>query len=77
TYLITGIVMIPVNQSMVARCLDLGWTTFCRQLVRPLLAALAMAGVVLAVKSQLALRHGVTLDYVLALVLCVAVGGLA
>ncbi|MEW6372836.1 MAG: lipopolysaccharide biosynthesis protein [Pseudomonadota bacterium] len=76
TYLATAIVMIPVNQGMVARCLDLGWNTFCRQLVRPLLAALAMAGVVLAVKSQLVLHHGMTFEYVLALVLCVAVGAL-
>jgi len=76
TYLATAIVMIPVNQSMVARCLDLGWTTFCRRLVRPLLAALVMAGAVLAVKSQLRLRHEVTFDYIVALLVCVGVGGL-
>jgi O-antigen/teichoic acid export membrane protein len=75
-YLTTAIVMIPVNQSMVARCLGLGWTSFCRQLVRPLLAALVMAGAVLAVKSQLVLQHGATFEYVLALLLCVAVGAL-
>ncbi|WP_305822825.1 lipopolysaccharide biosynthesis protein [Massilia brevitalea] len=76
TYLATAIVMIPVNQSMVARCLDLGWTTFCRQLVRPLLASLVMGGAVLAVKSQLQLRHGVTLDYIVALAVCLTMGTL-
>jgi len=75
-YLATGIAMIPVNQGMVARCLDLGWSTFCRQLVRPFLASLLMAGAVLGVKSQLQLRHGVTADYIIALAVCVTVGAL-
>ncbi len=75
-YLTTGIAMIPVNQGMVARCLNLGWTTFCRQLVRPFVASLVMGGAVLAVKGQLQLRHGVTLDYIIALLVCVAVGAL-
>ncbi|QNA90821.1 lipopolysaccharide biosynthesis protein [Massilia sp. Dwa41.01b] len=76
SYLATGIVMIPVNQGMVARCLNLGWSTFCRQLVRPFIASLVMAAVVLLVKSQLVLHHGATFEYVLALLLCGAIGAL-
>ncbi|WP_020655388.1 lipopolysaccharide biosynthesis protein [Massilia niastensis] len=75
SYLATAVLMIPMNQSLVAKCLDLNATTFCRELVRPLLASSAMAMVVLAVKSQLVLRNE-TLDYVLALLLCSAVGAL-
>lgn len=75
-YLATGIAMIPVNQGMVARCLNLGWTTFCRQLVRPFLASLVMAAAVLAIKSQLVLHHGATFEYVLALALCVSIGAI-
>jgi len=71
----TAIAMIPVNQGMVAHCLGLSATQFCRPLVRPLLASAVMAAAVLAVKSQLVLRH-LTLDYVLALLLCAAVGAL-
>jgi lipopolysaccharide exporter len=71
----TAILMIPVNQGMVAHCLGLNATQFCRQLMRPLLASAVMAMVVLAVKSQLVLRQ-VTLDYVLGLLLCAAVGAL-
>jgi lipopolysaccharide exporter len=69
----TAIVMIPVNQAMVAHCLGLSATRFGRELVRPLIASGLVAAAVLAVKSQLVLRE-VTLDYVLALLLCVAVG---
>lgn len=71
----TAIVMIPINQGMVAHCLKLSATQFCSQLMRPLLASTVMAGVVLAIKSQLVLRY-VTLDYVLALLLCAVAGGL-
>lgn len=74
-YLATGILMIPVNQLLVARCLELSGSTFMRELVRPLAAASIMALVILVLKSQLILRHE-TLDYVLALLLCVAVGAL-
>lgn len=73
--LATACLMIPVNQALVAKSLSLNATAFLRELVRPLLAAGAMAAAVLAVKSQLVLRHE-TLDHVLALLLCVAVGGL-
>ncbi len=75
SYLITAILMIPVNQALVARSLALNGTAFMRELVRPLLASAAMAAAVLGLKSQLVLRHE-TLDYVLALLLCVAVGAL-
>jgi len=71
----TAIVMIPVNQAMVAQCLGLGYTQFCRELVRPLIASSAVAAVVLAIKSQLTLRQH-SLDYVLALLLCAAAGAL-
>lgn len=74
-YVATGVLMIPINQVLVARCLDLNGSTFMRELVRPLAAASIMALAILALKSQLVLRHE-TLDYVLALLLCVAVGAL-
>ena len=71
----TAIVMIPVNQAMVAQCLGLNALQFCRELVRPLIASGAIAAAVLAVKSQLTLRQH-SLDYTLALLLCAAVGAL-
>lgn len=75
SYLGTSILLIPLNQYLVAECLSLSATRFCRELVRPLVASLAMMATVLAIKSQLVLRHE-TLDYVLALLLCVASGAL-
>lgn len=72
----SAILMIPVNQAMVAHCLKMSAIQFGRELVRPLVASASMAGVVLIVKSQLVLRHE-TLDYVLALLLCSGVGALA
>lgn len=74
-FLGTMLLMIPVNQILIARCLGLGPTTFGARLVRPLSAALAMAAGVLLIKSQLVLQ-AVTLDYVLALLLCAATGAL-
>jgi len=71
----TAIAMIPVNQAMVAQCLGLSATQFCRELVRPLIASGAVAAAVWAIKSQLVLRHN-TLDYMLALILCAATGAL-
>jgi lipopolysaccharide exporter len=73
SYLGTSILLIPLNQYLVAECLQLSATRFCRELARPLIASLAMMAVVLALKSQLVLRHE-TLDYVLALLLCAATG---
>jgi lipopolysaccharide exporter len=73
SYLGTSILMIPLNQYLVAECLSLSATRFFRELMRPLIASLAMLATVVAVKSQLVLRHE-TLDYVLALLLCSATG---
>lgn len=73
----SAILMIPVNQAMVAHCLKLNATQFMRELMRPLIASGAIVAAVLAVKSQLVLGHQNTLDYVLALLLCAAVGALA
>ena len=71
----TAILLIPLNQYLVAQCLNLSATRFCRELIRPLTASLVMMAVVVAIKSQLVLRHE-TLDYVLALLLCAASGAL-
>jgi lipopolysaccharide exporter len=71
--LATIVLMIPVNQALIARCLKLSPTEFGKRLVRPLLAGLAMAGVLMLVKQTFTLEP-VTLDYVLALLFCVAVG---
>lgn len=67
------LLFMPINQFLIARCLDLSTRHFLRTLYRPMLASLVMAGAVLLVKSTLVLRQ-VTLDYVLALLLCVVVG---
>jgi lipopolysaccharide exporter len=75
SYLGTSILLIPLNQYLVAECLQLSATRFCRELMRPLIASLAMLATVAAVRSQLVLRHE-TLDYVLALLLCAATGAL-
>lgn len=73
--LATIVLMIPVNQFLIARCLDLSATQFLKKLFRPLIASLVMAAVLLALKSMFTLRP-VTYEYVLALLLCVAVGAL-
>lgn len=75
SYLGTTILLMPLNQYLVAQCLNLSALQFFRQVARPLLASLVMMAAVVALKSQLVLRHE-TLDYVLALLLCVAVGGI-
>ena len=74
-FLGTMLLMIPVNQVLIARCLALGAATFAARLVRPLLAALAMGACVLLLKGSLTLRP-LTRDYVLALLLCSAAGAL-
>ena len=73
--LATIVLMIPVNQILIARCLDLSGTLFLRKLVRPAAAAIIMGGAVLLIKSQLHLRP-VTLHYLLALLLCAAGGAM-
>jgi O-antigen/teichoic acid export membrane protein len=75
SYLGTTILLIPLNQYLVAQCLQLSATRFFRELARPLAASLIMMVVVVALKSQLVLRHEM-LDYTLALLLCVVTGGL-
>jgi O-antigen/teichoic acid export membrane protein len=72
-FLLTITLMIPVNQYLIARCLNLSALEFVRHMIRPLVASLAMGGVVVLLKNALAPRP-VTLDYVLALLLCVAAG---
>ncbi len=71
--LATIILMIPVNQFLIARCLDLSWSMFLAKLARPTVAGLVMTGAVFLIKSTLTLRP-VTLDYLLALLLCAACG---
>lgn len=72
----TVILMVPVNQVLIARCLRLGPSSMGARLLRPLVASLAMGACVLLLKRALTLQP-VTLDYVLALLLCAAAGALA
>jgi lipopolysaccharide exporter len=69
------VIMVPVNQYLIARSLQLSALQFLKKIVRPFLGALAMAGVIVLLKSQLSLDK-VTYQYVIALLLCVAVGAL-
>lgn len=75
-FLGTVLLMIPVNQVLIARCLSLGPTAFAACLWRPLIAALTMGALVWLLKHALTLRP-VTLHYVLALLLCASAGALA
>jgi len=72
-YLATAIVMIPVNQILLARCLQLSATDFVRRLLRPLLAALLMLAVVLGFK-HVAPAPVSSHDYVVMLLACIALG---
>ncbi|GAB3433962.1 lipopolysaccharide biosynthesis protein [Massilia solisilvae] len=74
-FLVTMILMIPVNQYLIARCLGLSALQFVRHVMRPLVASSVMGAVVLLLKDALQPRP-VTLDYVMALLLCVAAGAL-
>lgn len=74
-FLGTMLLMIPVNQVLVARCLQLTWLQFGACLLRPALASAAVAASVLLLKQILVLRPA-TLDYVLGLSGCVATGAL-
>lgn len=69
------VIMIPVNQYLIARCLNLSATEFLKKILRPFIAALAMSGAIMLLKQTLTLEP-VTYQYVLALLLCVAVGAL-
>ena len=74
-FLVTIILMIPVNQIMIARCLHLSTIELAKHLLRPFVSALVMATAVFGLKSVLHLRP-VTLDYLLALFACSALGAL-
>ena len=69
------VLMIPVNQYLIARCLKLSGTQFMGKIVRPLAAALAMGGVIMLFKASIPLDR-VTHQYVMALLACVALGAL-
>jgi lipopolysaccharide exporter len=75
SFLITAICMVPVNQMLVAKQLKLSSMAYAARLWRPGLAALAMALFVFVLKRQLTLANE-THTYILALLLCVAVGAL-
>ncbi|MTW14305.1 oligosaccharide flippase family protein [Pseudoduganella eburnea] len=72
-YLASVIVMIPVNQVLLARCLSLGAADFLRCLWRPLAAALVMLAVVLAAKRSVVLPASGG-AYLTALLACCALG---
>lgn len=74
-FLGTALLMIPVNQLMIAKRLDLYGSTFFLKLARPLAASIVMAIVIWVVKSGLHLQPE-TKDYVLALLLCVGTGAM-
>jgi lipopolysaccharide exporter len=72
-FLATAVMMVPVNQVLIAKQLDLSARGYAARLWRPFVAASAMAMAVFALKRQLTLGNE-THTYVLALLLCVAVG---
>jgi lipopolysaccharide exporter len=74
-FLATAVMMVPVNQALIARQLDLSARGYGARLWRPVLAALIMAAAVFALKSRFTLAAE-TPAYVLALLVCVAVGAL-
>jgi lipopolysaccharide exporter len=53
-FLLAGALMIPVNQVLLSRYLQIGYLDFATKLLRPLCAALLMAAVVWAMRSQVA-----------------------
>ena len=71
--LATAIVMLPVNQILIARQLHISPRAFCARLVRPFIATLLMVAAVWGVKLALATPQQ-TLAYLGALVLCLCVG---
>jgi lipopolysaccharide exporter len=74
-FLVTAICMVPVNQVLIAKQLQLSATAYAARLWRPALAALMMTLAVWTIKRQLTLPNE-THAYILALLLCVAVGAL-
>lgn len=69
------VLMIPVNQTLVARALQLSGTTFMRQILRPLLASLIMAAVLWGAKRAVAPPANLA-AYGAMLAACVAGGAL-
>ncbi|WP_426173137.1 lipopolysaccharide biosynthesis protein [Massilia sp. TWR1-2-2] len=75
SFLITAICMVPVNQILIHRQLNLSVLGYAARLWRPTAAVALMTLAVYAVKHQLTLGTQ-THTYVLALLLCIAVGAL-
>lgn len=73
SFLITAVCMVPVNQVLIAKQLKLSTLGYAAHLWRPAAAALAMALAIIGIKRELTLPNE-THAYVLALLLCVAVG---
>jgi O-antigen/teichoic acid export membrane protein len=73
SFLITAICMVPVNQLLIAKQLQLSALAYGARLWRPVVASLLMVIALLGLKRQLTLANE-THAYVLALLLCVAVG---
>jgi lipopolysaccharide exporter len=75
SFLITAVCMVPVNQVLIHKQLNLSTMGYAARLWRPAAAVVLMTLAVHAVKRQLTLGAG-TYAYVLALLLCIAVGAL-
>jgi lipopolysaccharide exporter len=74
-FLVTAILMVPVNQVLITRQLRLSLKGYTARLWRPFVASLVMTLTLFALKRTLPLGQG-TGAYVLALLLCVAVGAI-
>lgn len=74
-FLGTGILMVPVNQSLMARQLQLSMRVYASRLWRPALASLLMAAFLRTIRSQLNLGQETHL-YVVALICAVLAGAL-
>jgi lipopolysaccharide exporter len=72
-FLTSAVIMIPVNQWMIAKRLSLSWTAFSRKLCRPLWASTVMGGVILILKSYIPSSHQ-PMTSILTLLLFVFVG---
>ena len=72
-FLACAVIMIPVNQILVARRLDLSGTDFILKILRPLIASLAMSAVIWILKTNLGVPE-TALAHLWMLVACVAAG---
>lgn len=75
-FLISTILMIPINQILLARSLQLGTLTFFRQMARPFAAALVMSAAIWLLRSFVTLPHE-TPAYLAMLIVSIGVGALA